>query len=51
MGKYIKVFNNHNNYYNHIMSGEAASPNVSYYMNENEVHSQRLHLCQIGQQV
>ena len=38
MGKYIKVFNNHNNYINHIMSGQAASPNVSYCMNENEVH-------------
>lgn len=38
MGKYIKIFDNHSDYNQFIISGQAASPNVSYCMNENEVH-------------
>lgn len=38
MGKYIKVFDNHSDYNQFIISGQAASPNVSYCVQEKEVH-------------
>lgn len=38
MGKYIKIFNNHSEYEAFKASEDYITPNVSYCVNENEVH-------------